>query len=693
MTAMSSLLRRMSAAGALVATLALLVSAAFAALPVAAQAATAGLSNAGTEFWLGFPSNCTSACDDTATYQTLYITGSAVTNGTVSIPGMAFTESFSITPGKVTAVALPSGAEMGSVTDGTEEKAIHVTAEAPVVVYGLNDEQFTTDAYTALPANVVGTSYTVLAFGAGAGGNSEFSVAATKDGTEVTITPSVDGGSGGTRAAGVPYTVTLNQGQEYQLQATANPEDLTGTKITSTAPVSVFGGQQCANIPTQSYSACDYVVEQNIPEDAWGASFLTEPLKTRSLGDDFEMVADQNETHVSLNGTLVATLNAGEHYAQEVEGPSEWTSDKPIQLAQFSNSSTYDETTGDPFMITIPPYSQFETSYTITTPVNSNTTFENYVNLVVPKSAVGLVEIDGTPVPASEYKAIGTSDFEGAQVDLTPGSHVITGNGEPFGAFMYGFSEYNGYGYFGGMSLAPVASVTNVTLEPATETALVGTEKCVTATVTDQEGSPLPGVRVDFLVSGVNPGEGSVFAGTEGKATFCYTGANAGGDTITGAVGLIKGSAAKTWVTELPKTPVSTPTPTTTTTTPVTATVTPVTATVTPAAKSGVLAFGAAHLASSASACVASTGYLASVSGKLIASVTFTLGGHKLATLRQPNSHGAFTDRVKLPVGSKEKLVIKVVFTAVSQVHATTITRSLARCAVVQHVSTPRFTG
>jgi hypothetical protein len=123
------------------------------------------------------------------------------------------------------------------------------------------------------------------------------------------------------------------------------------------------------------------------------------------------------------------------------------------------------------------------------------------------------------------------------------------------------------------------------------------------------------------------------------------------------------------------------------------ATTTTTAAPTTPPAKSGVLAFGAAHLASSASACVASTGYLASVSGKLIASVTFTLDGHKVATLKAPNSHGAFAARVKLPVGSKEKLVIKVLFTAASKVHATTITRSLARCAAVHHVSTPRFTG
>ncbi len=498
------------------------------------------LNNAGREFWLGFPTNYGGA-----TQLTLYITGSTATNGTVTIPGESFSQSFSVTPGAVTAVKLPSGAQMHT-PDGIEEKGIHVSAEAPVIVYGLSDYSFTTDAYTALPTSVVGTSYTVLAFGAGLGGNSEFSVVATQNDTEVTITPSVAGGTGASRPAGTPYTITLNQGQEYQLQASVNPEDLTGTKITSTAPVSVFGGQECANIPSNEFTACDHIVEQNIPEDAWGTSFLTVPLKTRTAGDDFQVAADQNETHVELNGTLVATLNAGEHFSREVEGSAEWKSDKPVELAQYSNSSSYDKTTGDPFMINIPPYQQFETEYTITTPVNSETVFENYVNLVVPKSAVGLVAIDGTAVLASEFTAIGSSEFAGAQVDLTPGNHRITGNGQPFGAFVYGFSSYNGYGYFGGMSLAPVAEVTNVALAPATETVLVNTEACVTATVTDQNGNVLPGVRVDFTVSGANTASGSVFAGTEGKAEFCYPGKATGSDTIVGGVGEVKGSAAKT---------------------------------------------------------------------------------------------------------------------------------------------------
>jgi hypothetical protein len=127
--------------------------------------------------------------------------------------------------------------------------------------------------------------------------------------------------------------------------------------------------------------------------------------------------------------------------------------------------------------------------------------------------------------------------------------------------------------------------------------------------------------------------------------------------------------------------PKATTTTTTTTTTP------------TPAPKGEVASFGAAHLASSAPACVASNGYVASVGGSLIESVTFTLGGHKVATVTKPNAHGVYATRIKLPVGSKKKLAIKVVFTSASKVHETTIHKTLARCAVVHHITTPRFTG
>src|ERR687894_806791 len=73
----------------------------------------------------------------------------------------------------------------------------------------------------------------------------------------------------------------------------------------------------------------------------------------------------------------------------------------------------------------------------------------------------------------------------------------------------------------------------NVTLEPAAATNPVGQQHCVTATVQDRFGNPVSCARVVFTVTGVNPrGPTVVTTGTNGQAQFCYTGQNAGPDTI-----------------------------------------------------------------------------------------------------------------------------------------------------------------
>ncbi len=145
-------------------------------------------------------------------------------------------------------------------------------------------------------------------------------------------------------------------------------------------------------------------------------------------------------------------------------------------------------------------------------------------------------------------------------------------------------------------------------------------------------------------------------------------------------------------VTVPPPPPAPTPAPATTTT----ATVTPAAATpAAPAPKpvGGVLAFGGAHISSHTPACIASTGYVAAVSGDAIASVTFSLDGHKLATVSKPGSHGTFATRVHVPAGARHRLTMHVTFTAASHTPAKNISRTLARCAVFHPKPTPSFTG
>lgn len=194
-------------------------------------------SSQGTDFWVTFESNIVPG------NLYLFISGDTATTGTVSDSAISFSQSFSVTPGVATTITVPTSAEVDSSDTTVTGGAVHITAGAPVSAYGLNTYPATTDGFLGLPTSVLGTSYLVEDY-TGVGGT-QFAVVGTQNGTTVTITPSV---STGPYTAGTPYTVSLNQGDVYQLIA-AGGADLAGTTVTSNLPVATFAGNVCGDIP------------------------------------------------------------------------------------------------------------------------------------------------------------------------------------------------------------------------------------------------------------------------------------------------------------------------------------------------------------------------------------------------------------------------------------------------------------
>jgi hypothetical protein len=404
--------------------------------------------NQGTDFYLGFPQNYIGA-----PVLHLFLTGNTATTGTVQIPGLGFTATFSVSPGTITAVSLPSTAE-ASANNVILNNGIHVTSIAPITVYGLSQITATTDAYLGLPATLLGTSHIVLAYNGIAGFGSEFQVVATTDGTQVTITPSA---SAIGHALGVPYTITLNRLQTYQLQPTNPADDLTGTLITSTAPIALFSGSACTDIPNSSYSACDYVVEQIPATAAWGQNFLAVPLATRKNGDLFRVLARDAGTTVTIDGTLVATLGAAKFYQAELSSTSNHTivTSGPALVAQYSNSTTYDNVLSDPMMMLISPTEQFQTSYAVTTAASSLETYINFINVVAPASSQSSCRIDGNSI--TNFTPIGTTAYVGAKIPVATGTHTMSCS-DPFGVYVYGFASFDSYGYPGGLGLKGISA-------------------------------------------------------------------------------------------------------------------------------------------------------------------------------------------------------------------------------------------
>lgn len=417
--------------------------------------------NLGTEFWLGFPANCGSCGGPGSIVLTVFIASAVDNSGTVEVPGLGINIPYTVTGGSIASVNLPDTVLMGYPGSGVdveilEMKGVHVTALSEVSVYGLNRRFATTDAYLGLPVSAVGTDYVLMGWGAGVLGGSELGVVATEDGTIVTITPSVTTVG---HAAGVPYTVSLSEGQTYFLACFVNTtNDLTGSLIQSNHPVSVFGGHYCGDVPNPPTGGCDHLVEQNFPTPSWGNAFVTIPLATRSGGDTFRVLASVDGTQVTLNGSPVATLSRGQFYEAILPSASVITSDQPVSVAQYANGGIYDGNgSADPFMALVPPVAQFQDAYLVTTALVGIAA--NYLNLAVPASAVGMVLLDGSAVPAGSFSPIGSSGYSGAQVAVSVGSHALSGPA-PFGVLAYGFDYAESYGYPGGGDLADSPTAT-----------------------------------------------------------------------------------------------------------------------------------------------------------------------------------------------------------------------------------------
>ncbi len=517
-------------------------------------------SNKGSDFWLTFMAAGIGTTGPEG--PTLYLTGDRATSGLVTISGLNFTAPFSVTPNQVTTVNLPVGVDLGASSDALANLGIHVSAQDEITVYGVNLKQFVADGFTALPVPSLGTDYVAMSYRNGSLQGSEFAFVATADNTHVTVTPAATAGN---RPGGVAYTVVLSQGQTYQLQKMTTPQtsgqiadtDLTGSFIHSDNPIAFFSGHQCSFVP-QNTGTCNWLVEQIPPVDTWGSHFVTMPLAGRTVGDLFRFVAEFDNTHVSINGVVVATLSRGAFYEQILTQPSEISSDNPILVAQFSQSQQAGGGPNgggdaDPFMALVVPYDQFGGKATIMSAPATN--FDaHFLNIVAPSNGKGSLILDGEPIPAASFSDIGSSGFSGAQFAVAPGSHTITGS-VPFGTLAYGFGQADAYGYNGSMCLATTKSNTTIALTPTTSTAPVGSQACVSATVTDAGGAPLAGADVDFKLSGVTQAATSLIADANGQVQFCYVGKSTGSDSITGTAGDISGTAAVNWTSNGPNQP------------------------------------------------------------------------------------------------------------------------------------------
>ncbi len=331
----------------------------------------------------------------------------------------------------------------------------------------LSNVNFST-AFTAYPTPILGTNYCAMARPCNIyqpGYYSQFAILATGDNTTVTVTPSTNA-----NLAGSMWTNSfiLNQGDTYQINSRDPYDDVTGTLITSDKPIAVFAGADQADVPDQNTQAANPLVQEQLPVEQWGTNVVAMPFAGRTNIDLYRVLTAESNmvAIISANGTVVTNLAAGSNYEAELQGPVQFQSTKPIQVAQFANGTEFDNVTntegivgeGNPCEILLPSTDHYLESTVVVTLTNDppyyvNGDFdENFINLIVPQSSTNAIVVDGSLVAATNFVAIGTSGYYGAQITITNvGAHTVI-NSQPVGVEVYGFGLSDAYGYSSGVT-------------------------------------------------------------------------------------------------------------------------------------------------------------------------------------------------------------------------------------------------
>lgn len=369
--------------------------------------------------------------------------------------------------------------------------AFHITADYPVVAYQIDPygggQAAMTSATLLLPTSAWDMNYIAINAYKSAepdflGGNPSLNILAYQDATKVKILPKVNIVAGTNVIAGMANTevsYTLNKGEFLQI---TQPEELTGSPITSDKPIGVFGAASCMTVPT-GVNDCDSAQQQLAPVKALGSEYAAVRYRTRSGGME---EAPPWRIVGAVDGTMLTwtpaapdkaptTLKLGEVVEFNAAGPFVVKSQDPghpFYLGGYMTGGEFFMGEGDPDWVNVIPPSQYLNHYVLfTDPTYPET------SLVVVRTPSKLdktfanVTLDCAG-PLIGWQKIG--NYEYTRVDLVTGDFTsVNGctNGrqemssaQPFGVTVWGWGNTQqtklvSYAYPAGAGFQPINQV------------------------------------------------------------------------------------------------------------------------------------------------------------------------------------------------------------------------------------------
>ena len=175
------------------------------------------------------------------------------------------------------------------------------------------------------------------------------------------------------------YTYTI-QRQQILYIATQGNNDLTGTKVTTNKPISLFSGHEC--VINSAVNCCDTLIEQLPPTKLWGTVYYFAPLRGWS-SYKIKIIAAYDNTRISVfcNNILSDyTVHSGRYinliYSQHYCKVFARMKVLVVQFSYISNSES--------LMTIIPSTDHFTNSITSSTPNNYySLSYNHYINIIV----------------------------------------------------------------------------------------------------------------------------------------------------------------------------------------------------------------------------------------------------------------------------------------------------------------------
>lgn len=420
-----------------------------------------GQTTKGKDFWFGYIENHFGDG-----IPEVYISAENDVTGVIEIPGLGFTQSFSVLGGGITqSYILPSGSSP-PYNEGNHNLAVHITSCDSITVYAVNSEEsYSTDATLIYPKTSLGNDYTILNMTGGIFNQGDaVTIVATEDNTDIEITPSVN--TDGGQQAGVPFTITLNQGEMYQLIHTSYTDDLTGTTVrgvntSNCLPFAVFSGSNCTNI---GYcAACDHLYEQLLPNSKLGQTYAAIPHALKN-STHYRVMATQNNTDIFIDGAWVTTLNTGDFYQYADNNYSIIEASSPIAVMQYAEGWECGGP-GDPFQVLLNPIEQSVENINFN--AFQSTLFNDYwVNILVKTANVPDITLDGTNIAGDFTPFPSNAAYSYARVNTWQGDHTLFCPGGAL-ATVYGWGNAVSFGYSAGAALKNLTDDFEIISSPA----------------------------------------------------------------------------------------------------------------------------------------------------------------------------------------------------------------------------------